>query len=414
MSALLPPDANAQRALLEQLADAAQRNADAIASQESAFSALRAQLAAVEGIVHEREQGELRRNDQVERLAAAVDRLLGDHSVTSQVEALGAQQVRLAERAEQLAVDLRRVDQLQASLLQLGRELTAEIASRDHALRSELQAQSRQRLEEGERLVRSLQPLVARGEAIATMDKALESLARQQTDLLRQLQAQASRLDDLAASLGPRDELARQQEQRLRAEIQELRPQLQDLTGTVGRWQGHLEEQSETLREARGMVEQARVEADRLRVDHHATKEQVRVAAEQVDAALVGLRQEIAGRWEQFLAGRRQDWISLSQERLTERQALADALNALRGGIDAELSILSEGLSAGLDLGRKDLESLRHRMGLFVRGLRDATLVGAESFDVDLPSGDPGGQSPERRQALRRALRARRQAGGGP
>ena len=120
-----------------------------------------------------------------------------------------------------------------------------------------MQAQSRQRLEEGERLVRSLQPLVARGEAIATMDKALESLARQQTDLLRQLQAQATRLDDLAASLGPRDELARQQEQRLRAEIQELRPQLQDLTGTVGRWQGHLEEQSETLREARGMVEQA-------------------------------------------------------------------------------------------------------------------------------------------------------------
>lgn len=414
MSATPLPDANAQHALLEQLADAAQRNADALASQDSVIGALRARLAEMEGLAREREQADLRRNEQVERLAAAVDRLLGDHSLAGQVEALGAQQMRLAERAEQLAVDLRRIDQLQAGLTQLGRELTGELTSRDHALRSELQAQSRQRVEEGERLNRSLQPLVARGEAITAMDKALESLARQQTDLLRQLQAQDVRLGDLAASLGPRDEQARQQEQRLRATILELRAQMQELAATVGRWQGHLEAQSETLREARGVVEQARLEADRLRVEFHASKEQTRVAAERVDAALVGLREESAGIWEQFLTRRRQDWTTLAQERLAERQALADELNALRGGMDAELVALAEGLSAGLELGRQDLDSLRHRMGLFMLRLRDSVLAGAESFDVDLPSGDPGAQSPERRQALRRALRARRQAGGGP
>lgn len=414
MSATPLPDANAQHALLEQLADAAQRNADALASQDSVIGALRARLAEMEGLAREREQADLRRNEQVERLAAAVDRLLGDHSLAGQVEALGAQQMRLAERAEQLGVDLRRIDQLQAGLTQLGRELTGELTSRDHALRSELQAQSRQRMEEGERLNRSLQPLVARGEAITAMDKALESLARQQTDLLRQLQAQDVRLGDLAASLGPRDEQARQQEQRLRATILELRAQMQELAATVGRWQGHLEAQSETLREARGVVEQARLEADRLRVEFHASKEQTRVAAERVDAALVGLREESAGIWEQFLTRRRQDWTTLAQERLAERQALADELNALRGGMDAELVALAEGLSAGLELGRQDLDSLRHRMGLFMLRLRDSVLAGAESFDVDLPSGDPGAQSPERRQALRRALRARRQAGGGP
>lgn len=414
MSATPLPDANAQHALLEQLADAAQRNADALASQDSVIGALRARLAEMEGLAREREQADLRRNEQVERLAAAVDRLLGDHSLAGQVEALGAQQMRLAERAEQLAVDLRRIDQLQAGLTQLGRELTGELTSRDHALRSELQAQSRQRVEEGERLNRSLQPLVARGEAITAMDKALESLARQQTDLLRQLQAQDVRLGDLAASLGSRDEQARQQEQRLRATILESRAQMQELAATVGRWQGHLEAQSETLREARGVVEQARLEADRLRVEFHASKEQTRVAAERVDAALVGLREESAGIWEQFLTRRRQDWTTLAQERLAERQALADELNALRGGMDAELVALAEGLSAGLELGRQDLDSLRHRMGLFMLRLRDSVLAGAESFDVDLPSGDPGAQSPERRQALRRALRARRQAGGGP
>lgn len=414
MSATPLPDANAQHALLEQLADAAQRNADALASQDSVIGALRARLAEMEGLAREREQADLRRNEQVERLAAAVDRLLGDHSLAGQVEALGAQQMRLAERSEQLAVDLRRIDQLQAGLTQLGRELTGELTSRDHALRSELQAQSRQRVEEGERLNRSLQPLVARGEAITAMDKALESLARQQTDLLRQLQAQDVRLGDLAASLGSRDEQARQQEQRLRATILESRAQMQELAATVGRWQGHLEAQSETLREARGVVEQARLEADRLRVEFHASKEQTRVAAERVDAALVGLREESAGIWEQFLTRRRQDWTTLAQERLAERQALADELNALRGGMDAELVALAEGLSAGLELGRQDLDSLRHRMGLFMLRLRDSVLAGAESFDVDLPSGDPGAQSPERRQALRRALRARRQAGGGP
>lgn len=414
MSATPLPDANAQHALLEQLADAAQRNADALASQDSVIGALRARLAEMEGLAREREQADLRRNEQVERLAAAVDRLLGDHSLAGQVEALGAQQMRLAERAEQLGVDLRRIDQLQAGLTQLGRELTGELTSRDHALRSELQAQSRQRMEEGERLNRSLQPLVARGEAITAMDKALESLARQQTDLLRQLQAQDVRLGDLAASLGPRDEQARQQEQRLRATILESRAQMQELAATVGRWQGHLEAQSETLREARGVVEQARLEADRLRVEFHASKEQTRVAAERVDAALVGLREESAGIWEQFLTRRRLDWTTLAQERLAERQALADELNALRGGMDAELVALAEGLSAGLELGRQDLDSLRHRMGLFMLRLRDSVLAGAESFDVDLPSGDPGAQSPERRQALRRALRARRQAGGGP
>jgi hypothetical protein len=194
----------------------------------------------------------------------------------------------------------------------------------------------------------------------------------------------------------------------------ELQVQLQDLGATVGHWQGRLDDQTETLREARNLVDQAGQEADRLRVEHHATREALRVGGERMDSALASLRQEIEARWEQFLASRRQDWTTLTQERGAEQRALADALAALRGGIDAELALLSEGLSAGLDLGRQDMDSLRHRMGLFMRGLRDAVLAGAESLEVDLPSSDPGAQSPERRQALRRALRARRQAGGGP
>lgn len=408
------PDANAQQALLEQLADASQRNADMASSLDSAFGALRVRLAELEELAREREQSERRRSEQLERLGGEVERLRADQNVSGQLEALGAQQVRLADRAEQLTTELRRVDQLQASLAQMGRELTSEIASRDHALRAELQAQGRLRAEEGERLGRTLQSLIARDEQVGAQGRTLESLGRQQTELLRAMEAHESRLDGFVAALAAREEAARQLEQRLRGSSMELQARLQDLTTTVSHWQGRLDEQTETLREARGLVDQAGQEANRLRVEHHATLEALRVGGERMDGALAILRQEIAARWEQFLAGRRQDWTTLSQERGVEQRAVADALAALRGGIDAELALLAEGLSAGLELGRQDMDSLRHRMGLFIRGLREAVLAGAESLDVDLPSSDPGAQSPERRQALRRALRARRQAGGGP
>jgi len=408
------PDPNEQQALLEQLADASQRSADMVSSLDSAFGALRLRLAELEGLAREREQSERRRSEQLERLGAEVERLRADQNVAGQLEALGAQQVRLADRTEQLTGELRRVDQLQASLAQMGRELTSDIANRDHALRTEIQAMNRLRAEEGERLGRTVHSLIARDEQVGAQGRTLESLARQQTELLRALEAHESRLDGFVAALAAREESARQQEQRLRASIMELQVQLQDLGATVGHWQGRLDDQTETLREARNLVDQAGQEADRLRVEHHATREALRVGGERMDSALASLRQEIEARWEQFLASRRQDWTTLTQERGAEQRALADALAALRGGIDAELALLSEGLSAGLDLGRQDMDSLRHRMGLFMRGLREAVLAGAESLEVDLPSSDPGAQSPERRQALRRALRARRQAGGGP
>ena len=92
---------------------------------------------------------------------------------------------------------------------------------------------------------------------------------------------------------------------------------------------------------------------------------------------------------------------------------MGDQIQGLRSDVEAELALMSEGLSAGLELARSDLDSMRHRLGLAMRTLRDVFTETAEAFAVDLPSGDPAGQAPERRQALRRALRARRHAGGG-
>lgn len=405
-------DANAQLALLEQLADAAQRSADGLARLDATVQGLHARLGQLEQEARERRQADLQRHEALERLLADIERRIDD-ARPAQLEALAAQQQRQAEQLENLATEFRRAERLQAGLAQLSRELQAELTSREQALRHELQGQIRQRQEETERLGRSLQGFLARDEALAALDKALESQGRQLADLQRQSQGQALAHDTLQAGLVQRDEALRQVEQRLRAGQMEQRAELQALGEAIAQWQEKAEAQQETLRQARGLVDEGRAAAERLRLEHQASRQEIRVAGERTDHALAALRQENAQRWELLAAERRRDWTGLAQDRAAERQALGDELKALREAVEAELALMSAGLAAGLDLARADLDSMRHRLGLAMRGLREAFAETAESFAVDLPSGDPSGQAPERRQALRRALRARRHAGGG-
>lgn len=412
MSEARHDDPNAQLALLEQLADAAARSADGLSRLDAAFQALQGRLNQLELDARERGQVELRRHETLERLLAELERRLDDGR-PAQLESLAAQQQRQAEQLEHLAAELKRAERLQAGLEQLGRDLRAELGRQEAAQRAELQGQHRLRQEEIERLSRSLQTLLARDADLAAVERGLEAQARQLMDLQRLGQGLEAGTEGLRAELVQRDESLRQVEQRARAEQVELRAELQGLKDAVAGWQERSEAQQETLRQARGLVDQARAEAERLRTEHHASRQEIRVAAERTDANLAALRQEMSGRGELLAAERRRDWAALAQDRAAERQALGDQIQGLRSDVEAELALMSEGLSAGLELARSDLDSMRHRLGLAMRTLKDAFAETAEAFAVDLPSGDPAGQAPERRQALRRALRARRHAGGG-
>ena len=80
--------------------------------------------------------------------------------------------------------------------------------------------------------------------------------------------------------------------------------------------------------------------------------------------------------------------------------------------LEQSLEALRQELQAGLSVTGRDLDEMKHRLSSYFRNLRAQIDETAEAFDTQLPSDDPSAVDPERRQALRRALRARRSASG--
>jgi chromosome segregation ATPase len=405
-------DLNAQHAAIEQLTDASRQLSDAVATSQAELSALRVELGLADEKLVELRMAQLASADRVERLSAEMERLKGE-PWGAQLEAVGAAQVRDRARIDQLEGQLRRLDRAEAGLTQLRDELGLAMEERERNWRNELQAQARQRGESAQQSAQAIQSLVARMDGLDKLGERQDQQGHRHASLLEDLGKLAQRIDDQETRANGQDEALRRTESVLQSRIQGLDGQVSALDAGLRDWQSRIEAQSATLQEAKVLAEAMRVEAEALRRESHSNVETVRVAEARMDASLKSIREESEDRWTRFMGQRRQDWEAHLRSHEEAARADREALAEMRQNLEAADEALQVSTQTGLEVVGRDLIEIKHRLGAYFRGLGEVVATSSDAFETQLPSDDPTALAPERRQALRRALRARRSQGGG-
>ncbi len=407
-------DANEQQALIENLAESSRRSADAIEQLGAQMVALRGQVQTIDERMGELRKLQHESAERVERLASEVDRLRADRSLGAQIEALRGSQTEAQSRLEGLEGKLRRVEQVEASMGQMQREIGSQIEDRERALRSEIEAQSRQRGDDGAQVARELRSLEERVEKALAYREKLEVLEHGRNALSGEIEDLTERLEALDER-GTRAGAERQKRSQHAAssQIEGERQRIDALEEVVGGWQERIERQLETLQESQAIAQQMQQEAERLRRESHAAAEAWRVAEGRVDEHLAQMRQDIEERAQRLEDRRRNGWEAHGRLHESERREEREAREAAIAQIEETMDGLRQELQTGLEVTGRDIAEVKHRLGGYFRSLQQQLAETAETFEVNLPSDDPAAVDPERRQALRRALRARRAARGG-
>lgn len=404
-------DLNAEHALLEQLTESSRRSADALATLAAEMAALRAEVGEIDGRVGELRKLQHAAAERFERVAAEVDRMRAE-PVGAQLEALRSSQTDAQAQLERLDGQLRRVERAEASIARLRDEVGQQLEAREQILRTEILNQSRQRRDDGDALGRELRGLASRVDTALAQQQQLDALVFQRDAMQGELQALAARVEALGADGAERGEALRRSETGLSSRILGLDARMEAVETGLSGWQARLEQQLETVREAQAIAQRMQVEAEGLRRESHAAAEAWRVAEGRVDESLASMRKDAESRWERFLGERRNDREAHARQHADELRGVREAREQAVAELEQSLEALRQELQAGLSVTGRDLDEMKHRLSSYFRNLRAQIDETAEAFDTQLPSDDPSAVDPERRQALRRALRARRSASG--
>jgi DNA repair exonuclease SbcCD ATPase subunit len=393
---------------LEQLSEASRRTADALESMRAEMVAYRGRIEALETHLHESQAAGRRTAERVERVAAELERLKGLEALNGQIEALRESHVRTDDRIQQVAGELTRIGRVEGAVAQLRTEAGQEIESQSQQLRGEIAAQAKRRVEDGRDVAREIQSLATRLDQVERLGPRIEALARHQDEAVQAIHGTEARIDALATDAPRLEEALRRTEQHVAVEVTGLAEQVATLQEAIATWRARIEAQSETVRAAESVADAMQQEVARIHAAHHSTAEAQRMAEGRVDATLTAIREDVEARWERFLTERGKHWSAFAREIDTRETAVRDEIAAAREAVETRIDELQTGLDIGLEIQGKDLAELQRLVAAFVRSLRDVGAESAESFGASLPSADPSSESAERRQALRRALRARR------
>jgi len=397
---------------LDQLTEASRRTADALESLRAELVGLRGRIEALEHHLEAAQAVQQQTAGRVEALAASVQRR-GFDGLAGQVEAMREAHERTDHHIQQIAAEFARVNRMETTLSHLRDETIQQLDAREGNLRDAIGAQATQRIAEGRQIGRELQALAGRVEGLERLGQRVDALGRQHDETVKSVHQVVLRTESLGAEDARLEEARRHSDQRLAGEIADWANRTTALGDEVGAWRERLGEQGETVRAAHGLADQVRQEGERLQQAHRASAEAQRIATERVDAAVAAMRQDIEALAAR-LAADRQQHLELLIHMLDEREARLQA--DLAGGdqtIDGKLEELRAGLSAALALQATDLAQLQRLITAFVRGVRDQSAELADALGAQPPSADPTAVSAERRQALRRALRAQRGTHGG-
>ena len=402
-------DDNARNALIEQLADSSERMASALETLSGEMSANRQRMQNIEAELREMLKSQLDAAERSERLTLRVEDL-GKSSPHTQLEALRSAHTKTESKVNTLQEELKRLESLKKSMTEMRREVVNQIDERERSLRVDLETFGRQRTKDSEHFSREYQGLRSRldlvedwGEAVTAMERRVDEQTRVAQDL--------EQVDEtLRKEMGQRDEASLQREERLAQQNRDLGSQIQDMKELVKTWQGRIEGQDRKVAQSQVIARDMQMEAVKLREEQHAAGEAQRLHEGRVESLVTNVQTEVDARFEQIATQREKDWVKRKRVFVDADAAIVESVDLLRSQLSDAQTTLEETIQAGVAVNQKDIEELGRRLSIFLRLLRDATAEGSEAFEPNLPSDDPTTVGPERRQALRRALRARRAA----
>lgn len=396
---------------MDQLAELARQTVASVETLRAEWGQLRGRVDTLEQHLGETHAIQRRTAEHLERVSAAVDRLQRVDALAAQVDAIRERHIATDGRLENLASELVRLNHLEARMSQIRDEVAQQLAERERVGRGEILAQTQQRVEDGKQVARELQALAGRIQSIEKLPGRIEVVDRGQHELAQQIQAVAVRVEASQASFGRLEETVRRGEHAVANAVEQQAAAVDDLRAEIAAWRERLEQQSEAVRGARQVVDVMRAEAASINQMMHAAAEAGRLTEGRVDATLSAMREEIEARWERLMRERQATWDAFKRDIDAREQAVRDEIDRLRADLAGQADDDRSAAEAGFEALGKDLTELQRVLAAVSRQWRDVAHAGAEALAVELPSTSPSVVSAERRQALRRALRARR---GGP
>lgn len=397
---------------LNQLAQSGEQAAADITSLHSAMVQLRGQVetlgAQLSGL-REVQAENATLLGKVHHRLAALDRLSAAEDRIAAVQAAGE---RTAERVEAVAAELARIGRLEAGIGQIRTDMADQLRQLEDRGHAERTAQDKRHdALAGETAI----ALAQLRQTMLSLDHANERFTAQdraRQELFDSIGRLTARTEALAGERSALEDLTRRSDSAASARIDGLAKQIEAQLDVIATWQARIEQQERTVGEARRIAADVERVADGLRDGQRSASEAARVFEARVESSLDTFRDEAAEEWRQHLAlhdaGRAQAERDRVQ-RAAERQA---ALDAAFADIDARLAALRTLIDDGLAERGEETMALYQQLAESFAAIREAFVTSARVFEAPLPADAQPAMLAERRSALRRAMRARREGAG--
>ncbi len=364
------------------------------------------------------------KTDRLDQLAGASRRTAADleslraglASLQGRVEAAEnhlaetqAAHARTAAELERVRHQLVQVDRLETRVSELRDELTERLSAQEQSLHQALVEFNRRLDADVKGVGRELTALTGRVREIEGLSGRLAAAVRGHGELASELNTLMAHIEAVAEERTGFDEALRQVEVRLGARLDGVGSELERQRQDIDSWQERIELQSTTVREARTVADEMRAQVGQLQQDQHEVAEAQRLWEARIDALLEDQRSEADSAWHTFLTQRTQEWNQHTAAHAAWDTRL-DELAERTGGVETAIGALESQVADSLAAQTAALDELRHRLLAAVGSWSETADTLAQAVEADLPPEEQRSAIDARRQARRRAMRARRDA----
>lgn len=346
---------------------------------------------------------------QVIHRLTALDRLAPIEERLTAAQAAGE---RTAERVELLASDVARLGRVESGLGQVRSELAEQLKQLEDRARAARVEQDRRHESFATETAMALERLrvdAATGDAVNERFTAHERASQELFDALGRLTARVEGLGNERTAL---EDVSRRHESAVAVRVDGLTKRVDDLQELHQLWQARIENQERTVSEARAIGAGVERAAEAIRASERMMAEASRVFEARVESSLDAFRQETVEEGRQHMALHDAVRVQSERERVKRAEDRQAAQDALAASTEARLLALQTALDEGLERRGEETLQLYQQLAEAFAAIRDAFVGGSRVFEAPLPAEAQPAMLAERRNALRRAMRVRREGAG--
>lgn len=390
---------------VEQIAAHSRELAAALERQAAALADLVGRIDSLEARLGATQSAQQRSAERLERATVELDRGPELQSLADQMTALRGSQTQTAEHVERIAAQLGEIGRLDAAIRHLRDEMGARTETGERALRAEIATVAGKQAGDVSQLVRELHALRERVDELAPVQERITALDRRQSEETGARDRLSARIDELAGEKAEILEVFRRLDRHVEARIAGLDERVEEAGAEVATWRARLDATTEVVREARGVAEAMRAETDRIAEAHHATAEAERLFEDRVLALVADVRHDMERALEQMGHAWDQRWSALADANAERDRAvarLASDLTELAGRLERLDAVAAERSREQA----VTVEALRRDVAAVLGRWHDALGAGIDIVEGALPEEERSAEAAERRDAVRRSLRA--------